>query len=172
MADPFISRSIWPRRRASLLNAEQHRRLAALLRRGTAQQCEEQARYHEKLAAVVEQQEAAERRHRNVYTRLQQPPTAWLATRLFRDGMGQVLRKIAPLLRGAKSGRNTPSLEHLICRPMRRRGSMKLDAPLRLSLNPMSRGVRAAALLRYCSRLREALYLPAILRERTSGLSR
>jgi hypothetical protein len=43
--------------RAFLLNAEQHRRLAALLRRGTAPGHDEQAAHHERLAEALEQRD-------------------------------------------------------------------------------------------------------------------
>jgi hypothetical protein len=58
MSDRTIPRSAWRgRQRAFLLNADQHRRLAALLRRGTAPSREAQALHHERLAEAIDQHE-------------------------------------------------------------------------------------------------------------------
>jgi hypothetical protein len=58
MSDRITPRSAWRgRQRSFLLNADQHRRLAALLRRGTVPGREEQALHHERLAAAIDQHE-------------------------------------------------------------------------------------------------------------------
>jgi hypothetical protein len=60
MSDPSSprSRTAWRgRQRAFLLTADQHRRLAALLRRGTAPRHEEQAVHHEQLADSIDRQQ-------------------------------------------------------------------------------------------------------------------
>jgi hypothetical protein len=50
--------SVWRgRQRAFLLTADQHRRMATLLRRGTAPSREEQARHHEQLAESIDRRE-------------------------------------------------------------------------------------------------------------------
>jgi hypothetical protein len=58
MRVPSSPQSDWRgRQRTFLLTADQHRRMAALLRRGTAPGREEQARHHEQLAEALDRRQ-------------------------------------------------------------------------------------------------------------------